>query len=134
MGRRFCYESKVIKKGRPFLCPFSSFCAAKLQRASKTTVLQEFHIHDARRKNSNFTNASSAAFAQQNCREHSFYCFTGIPHSLCSQKKLQLHKSLFRSFCIAKLPRASELTVLLEFHNHDARTPNSPQVAKSILH
>lgn len=42
-------------------------------------------------------------------------------------------KGMFRSFCIAKLQRASEFTVLQEFHIHDARTPRTPQVAKSML-
>ena len=62
------------------------------------------------------------------------YCFTGIPHSQCSQKKTPASQMPIRSFCVAKLPRASELTVLQGFHIHDARTPNSPQVAKSMLH
>ena len=32
-----------------------------------------------------YTNAHSAAFAAQNCSEHPFYCFTGVPTPGCSQ-------------------------------------------------
>ena len=32
-----------------------------------------------------YTNAHSAAFATQNCSEHLFYCFTGVPTPGCSQ-------------------------------------------------
>ena len=85
---------------------FRSFCSAKLQRA----LVLLFHRNTApfvlAEPFQLYINAHSAAFAAHNCSEHSFYCFTGIPHLSCSHsqdsasRKINASLNIFPANCI----------------------------------
>ena len=62
-----------------------SFCSAKLQRAPVLLFHRNTAPFVLAEPLQLYTNASYATFAVQNCSEHLFYCFTGVPTPGCSQ-------------------------------------------------
>ena len=114
-------------------CPFRSFCSAKLQRA----LVLLFHRNTApfvlAEPLQLYTNAHSAAFAVQNCSEHSFYCFTGVPTPGCSQNPSSYTQMPLTQLLRSKTAASTCFTVSQVFQRQGARVPRTPQVAKSML-
>ena len=114
-------------------CLIRSFCIAKLQRA----LVLLFHRNTALLVLAEplqlYTNAHSAAFAVQNCSEHSFYCFTGVPTPGCSQNPSSYTQMPLTQLLRSKTAASTRFTVSPEYRTFRARIPRTPQVAKSML-
>ena len=114
-------------------CLIRSFCIAKLQRA----LVLLFHRNTALLVLAEplqlYTNAHSAAFAVQNCSEHSFYCFTGVPTPGCSQNPSSYTQMPIPQLLQRKTAASTRFTVSPEYRTFRARVPRTPPVAKSML-
>ena len=79
-----------------------------------------------------YTNAHSAAFAVQNCSEHSFYCFTGVPTPGCSQNPSSSTHMPIPQLLQRKTAASTRFTVSQEYRTSCARrTP--PAIHKCLL-
>ena len=102
-------------------CLIRSFCIAKLQRA----LVLLFHRNTALLVLAEplqlYTNAHSAAFAVQNCSEHSFYCFTGVPTPGCSQNPSSYTQMPLTQLLRSKTAASTCFTVSQVFQRQGAR-------------
>ena len=100
---------------------FHSFCSAKLQRALVLLFNRCSNARVLAEPLQLYTNAHSAAFATQNCSEHLFYCFTGVPTPGCSQNPSSYTPMPIPQLLQRKTAASTRFTVSQVFQRQGAR-------------
>ena len=113
--------------------PHPQLLRSKTAASTCFTVSPVFQRQGARRPPRYTPMPIPQLLRKQNCSEHSFYCFTGIPHSLCSQNPSSSTQMPVPQLLNRKTAASTRFTVSPEYRTFRARIPRTPQVAKSML-